>query len=152
MVLSGSRAGVTEAARSAPLLSLQRQRGMFLPASTGLTSKPGAGIAEEEVSDTGVDGEDENDGDDLLASLAEELVWKGDDEEEEGEEKDREMDAMDLESFGISMLVRCWINMLPAVGPPARRADGTLLRVLDNPCSTTYLPRIDDLTIAVNVE
>lgn len=53
---------------------------------------------------------EEEEGDGLLASLADELVWKGGDGEEDDEEGEdglefESLDASELESLGISMLV-----------------------------------------------
>lgn len=65
--------------------------------------------------------EEEDGGDVLLASLADELVWKGEDGEEEGDEyaddddedydgyefeEGETLEGLDLESLGISMMVR----------------------------------------------
>lgn len=60
---------------------------------------------------SGEEEEDEDEEDDLLSSLAEELVWKGGDEEGEDDDDDEEeyeegeLEGLDLESLGISMLV-----------------------------------------------
>ena len=68
--------------------------------------------------------------DDLLSSLAEELVWKGGDQEE-GEDEDEEyeegeLDGQDLESLGISIMVSptgsvCFVDLSPLAPPPGKR-------------------------------
>lgn len=65
--------------------------------------------------------EEEEHQDDLLRSLAEELVWKGGDEnDEEGDDydgqeeeyEDGELEGLDLDGLGISMMVSSFLSAL----------------------------------------
>ncbi|CAM9723817.1 unnamed protein product [Ectocarpus sp. 12 AP-2014] len=93
------------------LLGHHEQQPMFLlPLSRRSMSTEvgrGGGVGEESAhGESEVEGEEG--GDELLAALADELVWEGDDDE--GEEDDAEeeeeavMEGLDLESLGISMM------------------------------------------------
>lgn len=97
------------------------------------TSKPdGVGGARET--------EEGEEGDGLLASLADELVWKGSDEEEGEEEEDEDglglegLDASELESLGISMLVSSTCCCRAVLAVSCRGEDSNLYVIIENGC------------------
>ncbi|CAM9904821.1 unnamed protein product [Ectocarpus sp. 4 AP-2014] len=93
------------------LLGHHAEQPMFLlpPSRRSMSTEAGGGGGVVEESAHGEsEVEDEESGDGLLAALADELVWEGDDDE--GEEDDAEeeeeagMEGLDLESLGISIM------------------------------------------------
>ncbi|CAN0162510.1 unnamed protein product [Pylaiella littoralis] len=97
--------------KAQPVVLPQLHRRQQQPLGSFLTST-GTRLMSTSKSDgaegTRQEGEEEE-GDGLLASLADELVWKGDDGEEDDEEGEdglefESLDASELESLGISML------------------------------------------------
>ncbi|CAB1118457.1 unnamed protein product [Ectocarpus sp. CCAP 1310/34] len=83
---------------------------MFLmaPSRRSMSTEAGGGGGVVEESAHGEsEVEDDEGGDGLLAALADELVWEGDDDEgegDDGEEDEAGMEGLDLESLGISIM------------------------------------------------